>query len=64
MTTRRYPRTMSEAFPNTVEAAAGRKRWEWWEDHHDAEFAVKDAQFWVYIVIAFAAGFLTHILWG
>lgn len=22
------------------------------------------ADFWVYIVLAFAAGFLTHLLWG
>ena len=64
MTERKYPRTMQEAFPQTTEAAAGRKNWEWWEGHQETELSFKDAEFWVYVTLAFAAGFLTHILWG
>jgi hypothetical protein len=59
-TTRKYPRTMQEAFPNTVDAAEQRQRWEWMEgSRSDAE---AQAEFWVYIVLAFAAGFLVCYL--
>ena len=61
-TTRTYPRTMSEAYPNTVEAIQSRQRWEWMEGHKSDTAA--QAEFWVYIACAFAAGFLTHTLWG
>lgn len=61
-TTRKYPRTMQEAYPNTVEAIQSRQRWEWMEGHVDS-FA-NQAEFWVYIACAFAAGFVTHTLWG
>ena len=61
-TTRIYPRTMQEAFPNTVSAVEQRQRWEWMEGHQSD--AAAQAEFWVYITCAFACGFLTHILWG
>ena len=61
-TTRIYPRTMQDAFPNTVSAIEQRQRWEWLEGHVDS-FA-NQAEFWVYIACAFAAGFVTHTIWG
>lgn len=61
-TTRKYPRTMQEAYPNTVEAIESRNRWEWLEGHR-TDVSVQ-AEFWVYIACAFAAGFVAHILWG
>lgn len=59
-TTRKYPRTMQEAFPNTVAAIEARQRWEWMEGSKSDRQA--QAEFWVYIALAFAAGFLTAIL--
>ena len=53
---------MQEAYPNTVEAIESRNRWEWLEGHRSD--ASVQAEFWVYISMAFAAGFVTHILWG
>jgi hypothetical protein len=53
---------MQEAYPNTVDAIQARQRWEWLEGHVDS-FA-NQAEFWVYIACAFAAGFVTHTLWG
>lgn len=61
-TTRTYPRTMQEAYPNTYDAIQARQRWEWMEGHRTD--AAEQAEFWVYIACAFAAGFLTHIIWG
>ena len=61
-TTRKYPRTMQEAFPNTVDAVQARQRWEWMEGNRSD--ASQQAEFWVYIACAFAAGFVTHIIWG
>jgi len=52
MHTRKYPRTMQEAFPNTVEVVEGPYKKD------------LDAEFWVYITLAFAAGFLVSNLWG
>jgi hypothetical protein len=52
MTTRKYPRTMQEAFPNTVEVVEGP-----YSKHRNADF-------WVYITLAFAAGFLVSHLWS
>ena len=53
---------MQEAFPNTVSAVEQRQRWEWMEGHQSD--AAAQAEFWVYITIAFAAGFLVSHLWG
>jgi hypothetical protein len=61
-TTRTYPRTMQEAYPNTVSAIESRQRWEWLEGHRSDESA--QAEFWVYIACAFAAGFVVAQLWG
>jgi hypothetical protein len=55
-TTRTYPRTMQDAFPNTYYAEQTRQTWEWMEGHKSDVEA--QAEFWVYITIAFAAGFL------
>ena len=61
-TTRTYPRTMQEAYPNTYDAVQARQRWEWLEGHRSDEAA--QAEFWVYIACAFAAGFVVSQLWG
>lgn len=55
-TTRTYPRTMSEAYPNTIDAIQARQRWEWLEGN--TSDAAAQAEFWVYMTLAFAAGFL------
>ena len=59
-TTRKYPRTMQEAFPNTVDAVEQRQRWEWMEGSKSDRAA--QAEFWVYITLAFAAGFLVAVI--
>ena len=61
-TTRTYPRTMQEAFPNTVEAIEQRQRLEWMEG--SSSDASQQAEYWVHITLAFAAGFLVSHLWG
>ena len=53
---------MQEAYPNTYDAIQARQRWEWLEGHR-SDYAAQ-AEFWVYITCAFAAGFLVHTLWG
>lgn len=63
-TTRTYPRTMQDAFPNTVYANERLQTGAWYEGHQSPELTFQDAQFWVYIVCSFAAGFLVHTLWG
>jgi hypothetical protein len=45
-----------------VEAIEKRKQWMWFEAHGD--WTTPDVEFWTYITLAFAAGFLTHILFG
>lgn len=55
-TTRTYPRTMQEAYPNTIDAIEARQRWEWMEGHRSE--VAEQAEFWVYMTLAFAAGFL------
>lgn len=61
-TTRTYPRTMQEAYPNTYYAEQQRDRWQWMEGHQSDNSV--QAEFWVYITLAFAAGFLVSHLWG
>lgn len=66
-TTRTYPRSTEEAFPDTVVAQERRKNWQWMEESQESTIPLKpdlDAEFWVYITLAFAAGFLVHTLWG
>jgi len=55
-TTRTYPRTMQDAFPNTVKAIEQRQRWEWMEG--SSSDASQQTEYWVHITLAFAAGFL------
>lgn len=61
-TTRKYPRTLQEAYPNTVDAVEARERWEWMEGHRSD--ASVQTEYWVHMVLAFAAGFIVHQLWG
>ena len=61
-TTRTYPRTMQEAYPNTYDAIEARQRWEWLEGRQSNVAA--QAEFWVYIACAFTAGFVVSQLWG
>lgn len=62
MQTRKYPRTTHEAFSDSVEAQERRKTWEWFEGHQPARTG--EADFWVYLTLAFAAGFVVHFIWG
>lgn len=58
-TTRTFPRTLEEAFPNNAEAVRTRLGMEWFEAHEQAaESRGADADFWVSVVLAFAAGFV------
>jgi hypothetical protein len=59
-TTRKYPRSMQEAFPESVEAVEQRQRWEWMEGSKSDRQA--QADFWLYVVMSFAAGFVTCLL--
>jgi hypothetical protein len=61
-TTRRFPNTTEEAFGENHYDIERQQRWEWMEGHRSDTAA--QAEFWVYIVCAFAAGFLTHTIWG
>ena len=59
-TTRTFPRTMDEAFPNTVKHE--QYLTEQQAVFHDEKHS--QAEFWVYIALAFSAGFLFHTFWG
>jgi hypothetical protein len=61
-TTRTFPRSMEEAFQDTVHAQQFRDRWEWLEGHKSDNSV--QAEFWTYITLAFAAGFLVSQIWG
>lgn len=52
-TTRRYPRTLREAYPNHYPE---------WIEKHPADKTSPD--FWVMLVCAFAAGFLMALMAG
>jgi len=60
-TTRTYPRTMDEAFPNTVEHNAMLERSVWFEAHTPKEI---ESEFWGYMALAFFAGYLFFKIWG
>ena len=64
VTERKYPRTMQEAFPNTVEAQNRRQAWEWFEIHRNPKITFRDGQFWAYTIVAFIAGWLAGSIWG
>lgn len=61
-TTRCYPHTMEEAFGDNYYDLERQQRWEWMEGHRSDESA--QAEYWVHIALAFAAGFLVSHLWG
>ena len=55
-TIRKYPRTTVEAFnqDTTIQGPYA----------PDTKKLSADAEYWVQIVLAFACGFLVHLLWG
>lgn len=57
-TTRTYPRTLDEAFPENTTAIEKRNEWMWFEGQQSFS---ADAEFWTYIALAFAAGFLVAL---
>jgi hypothetical protein len=61
-TTRVFPRTESDAFRQNYYDIERQRNWEWLEGHADT--VANQVEFWTYIALAFAAGFLTHLLWG
>ena len=56
-TTRRFCRTLEEAFPGNHYDLERYKTWEWQEQHDDSL-----AQKWLNITYAFAAGFIIAAL--
>lgn len=60
-TTRTYPRTLEEAFPENTSAIEKRNQWMWYEANQAFS---PDAEFWTYITLAFAAGFLLAYMIG
>ena len=61
-TTRRFSRSLEEAFPSDFYAIQRVKRQQWWYPHEPASSFHADADFWVYVTMAFAAGFLVCYL--
>jgi len=61
-TTRRFLNTMQDAFGYNDYDLERQKRWEWMEGDRSDKAA--QAEFWVYIACAFAAGFVVSQLWG
>jgi hypothetical protein len=59
-TTRTFPRTEADAFGDNYYDIQRQQRWEWLEGH--SSNAAAEAEFWVYITLAFAAGFLVNHL--
>lgn len=59
-TTRKFPRSMDEAFQDTPGAIEARQRWEWMEGSKSDREA--QADFWLYVTLSFAAGFLVCYL--
>ena len=55
-TTRCYPRTMEEAFPNNVEAIRQREQGEWMEHYQP------NNEQWLNTFYAFSAGFIVSML--
>lgn len=60
-TTRMFPRTMQEAFPDNVEHNAMLERCIWHEPHHSKEITY---EFWYYVALSFLAGYLFFKIWG
>ena len=55
-TTRTFPRTLEEAFPDNVEDIQRLQQGDWMETH------TPDYEKWLNIVYAFAAGFIVAML--
>ena len=55
-TTRCFPRSMEDAFEESVEAIKRRQQWEWMEHH------VPDNQHWTSMAMCFFAGFIVSML--
>jgi hypothetical protein len=53
---------MRDAFGDNYYDLERQQRWEWMEGHQSD--TSKQAEFWTYIALAFAAGFLVSHLWG
>jgi len=60
-TTRMFPRSMDDAFPNTVEHNAMLERSVWFEPHQPKEISTS---FWGYVALSFFAGYLFFKIWG
>jgi hypothetical protein len=60
-TTRMFPRSMDDAFPNTVEHNAMLERSIWFEPHQPKEIGY---QFWYYVALSFFAGYFFFKIWG
>jgi hypothetical protein len=55
-TTRTFPRSEADAFGDNHYDLERQQRWEWMEGHQSN--TSQQAEFWTYITLAFAAGFL------
>lgn len=55
-TTRCFPRTLEEAFEDSVEAAERRQQWEWMEHH------VQSNDQWINAAMCFVAGFIVSMV--
>ena len=60
-TTRSFPRTLDDAFPNTVQHNAMLERAIWYEPHQPKEIS---ASFWGYVAVSFFAGYFFFKIWG
>lgn len=55
-TTRCYPRTLEDAFPDTVYAHQQRENWEWMERHS------QNREHWISMAMCFFAGFFVSMV--
>jgi len=60
-TTRMFPRTLNDAFPNTVQHNNMLERSIWFEPHQPKEIGF---EFWCYVGLSFFAGYLFFKIWG
>jgi hypothetical protein len=58
-TIRKFPNTLAEAFPNTVK----HEQYLSCQQSIYKDEQASNAEFWVYMTLAFAAGFLVHLIW-
>ena len=61
-TTRRFSRTLEEAYPATYYGLRRVELQQWFYPHEAIHDRWSEAQFWVYITVAFAAGFLVAMM--